>query len=572
MKITNELRQFPRSSKNVQFDDINGKIDNIPKMNMDASYIFQKKKSNNIINNNLYSNNAFSHMTSNEINYIKPKKLKNTHISFNNPLLKNNNFLHPNYIFGSKPNNNLNRSKMSIKDSFYRQRDKNNILDSSKQELIEQPGKTNLKLIQKELQFKLLDMSIQIENGINTDDENSNLFSNLQNDNNNNLSQKNVKKELESSKNEIKTNNARRKSLNVHDMAQMYNLNNFYSGSKGFKTLNKSINKGFNKCKTNKLGINNNQNIISYRNELSKTNLFLNSSRRKSLGDFRNNLNTINKNTNNVSFINANNKSMYINLNNMSMNKNNISFINVNNKSMYIHGNKSVIMNKMLLNVEKNREYENQYRVITRHKELYDSLEDEEVIEELEEDFIFISPETRRIFTLDTLMLFSILFSSFFYPIYIAQSICFCSYIPSGIKGVLFFTDFIAIFDIILSFFRAYYNFEFTLIKNNRKIVTHYLKKYFFPDLISGIPIFSISHYLCKQYNPDGNICFSNAVDFKYNCLKCFLGLKLIKLFKVLNKKENRGINYYYEKISENYTLEKTMKMMIFVFISYYRI
>ena len=559
LKNNNELRQFPRSSKNVQFNDINGKIDNIPKMNMDASYVFQKKKSNNIITNNLHPNKSFMHMQSAELNYLKAKKLKNTHISFNNPLLKNN-FLHPNYVFGAKQNNNLNRSIMSIKDNFYnRQIDKNNILDSSKQELLEQSGKTNLKLIQKELQFKLLDMSIQIENG-NSDDEESNAFSNLQNDkNNNNLWEKNVKNELESYKNEIKTNNTRRKSLNVYDIDQIYNLNNL---NKGFKPLNKSINKGFNKCKTNKLGINNNQNIISYRKELSKTNLVLNNSRRKSLSDFRNNLNNINKN----SFI-GNNKSMYINLNNMSMNKNNMSFINVNNKSMYIHGNNSFIMNKMLLNAEKNREYENKYRILVRPKELYDSLEDEEVIEELEEDFIFISPETRRIFIFDTFILFCILFSSFYYPIYIAQSLCFCTYIPSGIKGVLFFTDFITIFDIVLSFFRAYYNFEFTLIKNNKKIVKHYLVKYFFPDLISGIPVFSISHYLCNKYNPDGNICFSHGIDFKYNCLKGFLGLKIIKLFKVLDKKSNRGINYFYEKISENYTLEKTMKMMLFALL-----
>ena len=118
LKNNNELRQFPRSSKNVQFNDINGKIDNIPKMNMDASYVFQKKKSNNIITNNLHPNNPFMHMQSAELNYLKAKKLKNTHISFNNPLLKNN-FLHPNYVFGAKQNNNLNRSIMSIKDNFY---------------------------------------------------------------------------------------------------------------------------------------------------------------------------------------------------------------------------------------------------------------------------------------------------------------------------------------------------------------------------------------------------------------------------------------------------------------------
>ena len=42
------------------------------------------------------------------------------------------------------------------------------------------------------------------------------------------------------------------------------------------------------------------------------------------------------------------------------------------------------------------------------------------------------------------------------------------------------------------------------------------------------------------------------------------LGLKLIKLFKVMDKKDNRGINYFYEFISENYTIEKIMRMVVF--------
>ena len=76
------------------------------------------------------------------------------------------------------------------------------------------------------------------------------------------------------------------------------------------------------------------------------------------------------------------------------------------------------------------------------------------------------------------------LFCSYYYPIHIAQSICFCTFIPIWIRIILFITDFLNIFDIIISFFRAYYNFEYVLIKKNEKIVTHYLKKILFLILL----------------------------------------------------------------------------------------
>ena len=415
-------------------------------------------------------------------------------------------------------------------------------------------------------------MSIQIENNsekedsnfstLKTDNNNNNKnnINNNNKNNNNNLFEKNTKNELELIKNEIKMD--RRKSLNLHDINQLLNLRNYYNINKGMKNDNKNLNNDYNRCKTNKLGINNIQNMSSFRRELSTSNIMANNNnfnKRKSFCHFRDNLNAIlNNNYNNNNF---NNKSMYINMN-MSMNNNNISLQN-NNKTMYININ-NISMNKLISNSEKIKEYENKFRLMSRKRELYDSFEDEEVIEELEEEYIFISPETHRIFIFDTLILFCILFCSFYYPIYIAESICFCSYIPIGIKAILFVTDFLNIFDIIISFFRAYYNFEFILVKKNERIVKHYLQRYFFLDLIVALPIFTLSSYSCKISNPDGNLCFAHGMDFKHNCLKACLGLKLIKIFKVLDKKSNRGINYFHEKISENYTLEKTMKMMLF--------
>jgi hypothetical protein len=391
---------------------------------------------------------------------------------------------------------------------------------------------------------------------MNSDEEENN-FSFRKNDINNNIVENNQQKQCKSFKTEIKRFK-RRKSVNVNEIKQMHTLSNPMNLNIGKNDFNHTL-VNYNIPIQNKNVMNNNLlNINSFRNDLSVNNTNSNKT-------FRRNSLTINNKNNILNQTNINNninKSMYnINMNNVSLNRN-ISF-NYNNKSMYINRN-NISMNKIMVNATQNKEYELKYRVIARHKELYDSLEDEEVMEEQEEEFYFISPETHRIFIFDTILLFCMLFCSFYYPLYIAQSICFCSYIPNGIKIILFITDFLNIFDILISFFRAYYNFEFVLIKKNEKIVKHYLKRYFIADLITALPVYTCSFYFCKKYKPDGDICFNNGIDFKYNTLKILLGLKVIKLFKVFNKKSNRGINYYYEKISENYTLEKTMKMLLF--------
>ena len=74
-----------------------------------------------------------------------------------------------------------------------------------------------------------------------------------------------------------------------------------------------------------------------------------------------------------------NKKSMQVNINNISLN-NNITFDNKNqNQSMHININ-NISMTKFISNSKKINEFENKYRLISRKKELYDSLEDEEII------------------------------------------------------------------------------------------------------------------------------------------------------------------------------------------------
>ena len=549
LRLGHEIPKISRSSKNVNYGNIEERIDK-KRINPDRSYVFQSKKSNKLLSYSPKLNQVITYnnnLSLNEPYFHKSKRIGINNVSFIMPKNKNNNnFLHLNYLY--MPKESLNRSNISISNDYLRTRSKN-----SRQTNGYRPSsKTNLKLVQKELQFKLLDMSMQIDNRP-SDDDDSSYFSNAKNDKTESkvLSQ-NAKQELELYKNEIKLN--RRKSAKIADINKLHNLNNMYNFNKG------GI---FNKCKTNKLGINgmnNNSflNITSFRNDLSKNNININkNNKRKSFCINRgHSFNLLNNNFTKTSIMNRNN---------ISMNRNNLS-MNYNNKSMYVNRN-NISMNKMLNANQLNIEMENKYRLVLKKKELYDSFEDEEIVEELEDEYFFINPETHRIFIFDIFILFCNLFCCFYYPIYIAQSICFCTFIPNLIKDVLFFTDLINFIDIIISFFRAYYNFEYTLIKKNERIIIHYLKKYFFPDLISAIPVFSCCFFLCKNNKPDGDLCVRHGMDLKYICLKMCLGLKIIKIFKILDKKTNRGIRYFHEFISENYTLEKTMKMILFIIL-----
>ena len=552
VNTSNDDQRFSRSSKNINTANIKHQDKNFPNINIDddakqvSNASFRLKHTVHHGNPNITINTS-----PDEPHYFRAKNIvKNTHIGLPKNSKKSS-LLHTNYLFFPKQND-LNRSRLSINNhnnhNYLRQKTRQSIIEAiNRSQYNDNSPQANLKLVQKELQFKLLDMSIQIENNMNTDDENSN-FSSLKMDNNN-FWGRNAKKDAEISKIDIKT---RRASANFNDISK------FYDGNRSI------INKGFERCQTNKFHLNNNLPSLNlFRNDLNKTNMIANkNNRRKSF-----NLNRMSRNNISFNFLNHNNKTMYVNRNNNSMmNKNNISF-HTNNKSMYINRN-NISVNKMILNSIQNKEYENKYRLIYRTRELYDSYEDEEVVEEMEEEYYFISPETHIILIFDIFLLFCVLFCSIYYPLYIAQSICFCTYMSTEIIVICFFADFLNIFDIILCFFRAYYNFEFVLVKKNEKIIKHYLKRYFFPDLITAIPIFSCSYFLCKKSVPDGFMCFANGIDLRYICLKMCLGLKIIKLLKVMDRKCNRGINYFYEKISENYTLEKTMKMALFFLMS----
>ena len=543
----NETFHFAQSSRELKHSNINSEINtpqnNIQKCPKSPGLILKTKKVDQYLS--LYPKNKEKEKEKNKLvqlslnpelettNKIKP--LKNTFISLQNPLRHSfkNFFNAMNYPY-SKNSQYINRHKLST-DSlpfFTRRRNSHHV------QFLPRNSKKNLKQVQRELQFKLLDMSIQIENDSDNDDNYLNPETPIQrkqkkrftdyspNNNNKHISFKTIKTGYYNNINPNKSNNDLRKGTTSSSINPTPKNKPKIAGRRqSFMPICTLADKfePHNQSNNNKLNLSVNMNLY---------------------------------------------RDLFPNINGQLSSKELTNINNINNKSMRV-SKKKINIKKILLYSLKNEEFENKYRLLTRQKELYDSFEDEEVIEELEDEYFFISPETYHILIFDTLILLCTLFSCFYLPIYIAQSKCFCSLIPKAIKVILFFNEFINIIDIGLSFFRAYYNFEFTLIKNTERIIIHYLKKFFFPDLISAIPFFTISYYFCNYYKekPDGEICFFNGVDMKFNFIKMAFGFKMIKLIKVLDKKANRGINTFYEVISENYTLEKTMKMLLFTIL-----
>ena len=253
--MRNKISTAPHSSKNLNFTSIND-INNKSKLNLQKSSVQENNKINKLINNFQHNlpNIAKNKVKENEPNIMRSKNLKYSHISLYNPLMKNNNSFYQNYLF--IPKNNLKKNKLSALDDSYRRRSKNSIMDAKNN------YKVNLKLIEKELQFKLFDMSIQIENDNFLKKDDTDDFLDIKNENNNNIFSN---YELEGNKNEII--NIGMQSVNKNEINYIYSLNNINNTNQNLSFANISDIKGNQESNINKLGIIINKNKNSFSKE-----------------------------------------------------------------------------------------------------------------------------------------------------------------------------------------------------------------------------------------------------------------------------------------------------------------
>ena len=207
---------------------------------------------------------------------------------------------------------------------------------------------------------------------------------------------------------------------------------------------------------------------------------------------------------------------------------------------------------------------ENRERRLNRSKNLYDSKEDDESGDEEDNKYI-INPETKTIMVFDFLILSFFVYYFIYTTFNLCREQCFCT----GDKNIkftdflFFINDILCILDLVLSFFRAYYDYNYKLIKCPKLILTHNLKYGFIFDLLSAIPIFSIIKYICLKEGYHSQ-CFKYEMPNNYLLLKLCSILKSLKIKKILGHKKNQALDRFIESISENYAIERAVTILIY--------
>ena len=138
-------------------------------------------------------------------------------------------------------------------------------------------------------------------------------------------------------------------------------------------------------------------------------------------------------------------------------------------------------------------------RSLKRKLPIYDSLDDEENTSDIDLIGNSISPNNIFILIYDIIITFLTIFEYVYLPISLANTHNFCDEVSRISDKMKYLSETIFILDIFISLFRGYYNYEYNIILNNKKIIKHYFGTYFFNDLIGAIPSFFINRYFCYR-------------------------------------------------------------------------
>ena len=211
---------------------------------------------------------------------------------------------------------------------------------------------------------------------------------------------------------------------------------------------------------------------------------------------------------------------------------------------------------KINLSGEKKNE-EQKFRYLKRKNCLYDSIDDEEYDDEVID--YYISPNSLYIKIIDIFLLISSFFYFIFVPNYLSTNFIILKE-NTIFKIILILIDIIYIIDLVNSFFRAYQDFDEHLIRSTSKIIIHFIKTWFFLDLIQAIPYFSIFLFFgndIKEYNNR---------NYQINpMLYILLIIKVIKVYKMLN--DNSTISYLSEILVKDEILDNYGGMIIIIFL-----
>ena len=254
------------------------------------------------------------------------------------------------------------------------------------------------------------------------------------------------------------------------------------------------------------------------------------------------------------------------NINNIQKSINNSSF----NKDNKINEKPRTSTNSLLIkNIKKGDRKSlalERFRFYRKGGVIEDSYNESESDEEVEPDSFLINPETTPFLIYDTIIALASIYSLIFIPYEITDD-CFCDESHGIFKLYInFFLDILFLFDFIINFSLEYYSESEKLIKIRKKIINHYLKGWFFFDLLASLPMNILYHYYCKNY--PNLICHTYERNKYVYYLILLKSLKTIKIFKMPGSKNNQFIRQIYELSSDNTTetIDLIFELLLVIF------
>ena len=213
------------------------------------------------------------------------------------------------------------------------------------------------------------------------------------------------------------------------------------------------------------------------------------------------------------------------------------------------------------------------FRLLQHTGYVYDSLDDEEAEDAIDINHYYIHPDSFLIYIFDSIIAILTFYALFYLPYYLAHD-PFLNYSYFTFKIYLFhMIENFYIIDLIISFFRAYYNYDEILIKNVPDMSCNYLKNWFFLDLVVAIPFYSLFFYL-EYKNIDAKYLKSKLNqmhDFTHYGVKLnkmhylLFTIKLLKIFKCFS--DNRAIYKLEHFLFKNNIIEEKSGIFFVIFI-----
>ena len=217
---------------------------------------------------------------------------------------------------------------------------------------------------------------------------------------------------------------------------------------------------------------------------------------------------------------------------NSKRNRSLIDIISPKHKKTIIDFNIPILtkMNPIFFNADK-------FRILSHRKLIYDSLDDEELFEETINDNFYLLPDGKFVLIIDTLVLFLTFWSLFYKPLNLVLNNCditntIITWTFENISNL--FIDFLFICDLIMNFFKSYYNFDEQLVTKSEKIFLNYIKGYFLVDFISGIPYYTILKLISFQKHKGLLIPISCSKYYNHEIHDIYQIIELLKLVKLI--------------------------------------